>query len=242
MDVSENGLAFLIDWEGFRPYLYDDGGRKGLGNATVAIGILVHLGPYHEDRGVCRECDKWPRQREPKHLWLTPEQGRILLRDKAHGTGIFRGGQDYVGAVDRAFSRGQINQNQFDAMVSYSYNYGSGAVPRVAGLYYAGADMYQVFTDPRYLKPDWAAAGLLRRRKAEYALWIKPMAKEDEPMTPQEREELDKLKLVVLKTRVDLQELANSQDAVTQHNDVQDKKPKISLKGLWFIAGKAWPF
>ena len=56
------------------------------------------------------------------------------------------------------------------------------------------------------------------------------------------QEDFNKLQAQVFTTRRDLNELANAQDAVTQHNDVQDKEPKISLKGLWFIAGKAWPF
>lgn len=203
MDVSERGLVFLLDWEGFRPYLYDDGGRRGLGNATVAIGILVHLGPYH-DRGQCAACDKWPRDSEPRNTWLTPAQGYSLLRDKVNGTGIFTGGQNYAGAVRSAFARGGITQNQFDAMVSYAYNYGSGAVGRMATAFYGGRDMRAAFVDERYLKPDWARDGLLRRRLAEYALWVK-----EDQMTEAERAEMKALREAVEAQRKELLTLAH---------------------------------
>lgn len=45
-----------------------------------------------------------------------------------------------------------------------------------------------------------------------------------------------------VRNQENLAELANGQDVVISRNDVQDATPKLSLKGLWFIAGKAWPF
>lgn len=37
-------------------------------------------------------------------------------------------------------------------------------------------------------------------------------------------------------------ELANATNAVIGHNDVLNNDPKLSLKGLYYIAGKLWPF
>lgn len=56
------------------------------------------------------------------------------------------------------------------------------------------------------------------------------------------KEEFQQLAAYVVRVDNKLSELANGQNVVIDHNDVQDGTPKITLKGLWFIAGKAWPF
>lgn len=162
------------------PFLYDDG-PYGKGNATVAIGILVHAGPYHWDRGVCVECDRWPRQYEPESTWVTEEQGQTLLWDKANATGWYVGGQDYVGGVQAHFPK--VNQNQFDAMVSFAYNLGTGYLRNVAAVYNSGGDVCAELL--KYVLPEWARAGLTRRRMAECVLFRKPV--EEEEMTDEER-------------------------------------------------------
>jgi GH24 family phage-related lysozyme (muramidase) len=168
VNISDRGLAFIAGWEGFRPYLYNDPA-----NATVAIGILVHLGAYHPARGVCGLCDAWPRPWEPEK-WLTEEQGRALLLDKANARREFAGGQNYVGEVRHHFP--DVNQNQFDAMVSFAYNLGTGHLATVAAVYYTGGDVCAELR--KYIMPAWASEGLLRRRKAECALFKAP--EEDE--------------------------------------------------------------
>jgi len=192
VEIDEAGFALITQFEGFVPYLYDDPL-----NATVAIGILVHRGPYHWDRGVCAECDQWPRQHEPESTWLTDAQGAALLNDKANARGQFAGGQDYAGAVRVAFP--DVNQNQLNAMCSYSYNYGSGAVARMAKAHYGGQDMHAAFTDPRYLLPAQFHDGLLRRREAEYQLFSTPVTAPPIP-APTEEEEDDMKPLVVWNT------------------------------------------
>jgi len=64
----------------------------------------------------------------------------------------------------------------------------------------------------------------------------------EDAMTPEELARLENVERQALSARADLNALANAQDAVTQHNDVRAETPKLSLKGLWYIAGKAWPF
>ena len=181
MNLDAAGLAFIFQFEGFVPFLYDDG-PYCKGNATVAIGILVHTGPYHWDRGVCAECDKWPRQYDPESAWVTEEQGQTLLWDKANATGRYAGGQDYVGGVQAHFPN--VNQNQFDAMVSFAYNLGTGYLRNVAAVYYGGGDVCAELL--KYVLPEWARAGLTRRRKAECELFNTPVApaEEEEEMKP----------------------------------------------------------
>lgn len=56
-------------------------------------------------------------------------------------------------------------------------------------------------------------------------------------MTAAERAEFDALKLVVLKSRIDLQDLANGEEAI-QHLNGWTK----TLRAAWYAAGKVWPF
>lgn len=67
-------------------------------------------------------------------------------------------------------------------------------------------------------------------------------AEELDDMSAEDKQALKDLGAAVIQMRVELNDLANAQDAVTQHNDVQNKDPKLSLKGLYFIAKKRWPF
>lgn len=56
-------------------------------------------------------------------------------------------------------------------------------------------------------------------------------------MTPEERGRLENVERQLLTTRTHLNELANGMDAVS----VANKWP-LSVKGLWFVAKRAWPF
>ena len=60
---------------------------------------------------------------------------------------------------------------------------------------------------------------------------------EEDAMTPEEKARLENVERQVFTARRDLNELANGMDAVS----VANKWP-LSVKGLWFVARKAWPF
>ena len=122
-------------------------------------------------------------------------------------------------------------------MCSFAYNLGTGYLRNMAAVYYSGSDVCAELM--KYVLPEWARAGLTRRREAECVLFNMPV--EDE-MTPEELARLANVETQLYSVRRDLNEMANGQDVVITHNDVRDATPKLSLKGLWFIAGKAWPF
>jgi lysozyme len=79
-----------------------------------------------------------------------------------------------------------LNQNQFDGLTSFDYNIGSGHLQASSVLKklnagdYAGAADAMLEWDEAGGKPS---AGLLRRRQAERALFLKPVAPSVPPAT-----------------------------------------------------------
>ena len=73
----------------------------------------------------------------------------------------------------------QINQNQFDALVSFSYNLGVGALQKSTLLRLLNAGSYKPAADefPRWNRAGGnVAAGLTRRRYAERQLFLTPIS------------------------------------------------------------------
>lgn len=73
-----------------------------------------------------------------------------------------------------------VNQNQFDALCSFAFNLGVGALAHSTLLRYVNQEMFTVAADqfPRW---DYAgghqSAGLQRRRLAERSLFLAPLEK-----------------------------------------------------------------
>lgn len=103
LDVSESGVAFVTAFEGFRERMYDD----QAGHCTIGYGHLIH-------EGRCTGSD--PRE-APFRDGITQERATEQLRQ--HLAGAAR-------AV-RAGITVPLDQHQFDALVSFVYNVGSGA-------------------------------------------------------------------------------------------------------------------
>lgn len=160
MQVSGAGLKLIAEFEGFSAYLYND----PVGHATVAYGILVHTGNYHEQRGICAACDQWPREIE-RDKWLTYEQGRQLLADKV---------KPYAAAVER-LSR-PLKQQEFDALTSLCYNIGQGGYER-SGVRKAVNKNGDVCAALRLIVKGTDGVtypGLVRRREAECKMFYGP--------------------------------------------------------------------
>jgi len=168
--ISNIGLDLIKEFEGFVPYLYNDPV-----NATIGYGFLLHLGLYHEQRGVCSLCDQWPRKRETAK-WLTEEEGLVMLRAKV---------SVYAGYVEQQ-THVPLNQNQFDAMTSFCYNVGPGGYgsSTVLGVINAGRYQDVCWELKRYVRGTDGVVypGLVRRRQAECDLFSAPVVEEEEEM------------------------------------------------------------
>lgn len=163
--LSKNGTKFVSEFEGYFSDPYND----PAGFATVGFGHLLGYRPVnHQDRNAI-----WvPGQRKPGRLTVD-EARELLARDIS---------KDYAPAVRALFTdgplAGQFDQAFFDALVSFAYNLGTGAVrPGTAGFETVGraiaAGDRQAIADALLLYDKAggrALPGLTRRRKAERRL------------------------------------------------------------------------
>lgn len=107
LSLGENGMKLLQDFEQFRKHMYDNDGG---GHCTIEWGHLIHRG----------ECDG--RENENQFtVGITEQQGHALLNgDTAKA----------IRAVNDALTKYAVTptQNQFDALVSFTYNAGTGSL------------------------------------------------------------------------------------------------------------------
>ncbi len=100
--TSRRGLEFIGAWEGYRARPYND----AAGHATIGYGHLMHYGPV----------TGWDRLRYPRGLSV-PAALKLLHQDVAKAEW----------AVNAYLGVGVV-MAQFDALVSFAYNCGGGAL------------------------------------------------------------------------------------------------------------------
>ena len=146
--LSDSGVDFIARFEGFRDRLYDD----PAGHCTIGFGHLVHRG----------RCDG----SEPTELraGITRRRAAELLRADA-GVAV---------AAVRDNVRVDLSQPQFDALVSFAFNVGAGALRRSSLVERLNAGGHDAV--PAQLR-RWVNAGgrklpgLVARRDAEVRLF-----------------------------------------------------------------------
>ncbi|WP_206997464.1 lysozyme [Trinickia mobilis] len=148
LSMSAAGRLRLASRERLRLEYYNDGG-KNKGHCTYGYGTLVH-------RGVCTE--------EELTITVTNEMADASLTSRI---------RDAENAIRRNVTQ-ELNQEQFDALVSFVYNTGpTGAIAVFerlnAGEFEAAADVISSRTHSRQNAKLVHLKGLVSRRTEESA-------------------------------------------------------------------------
>lgn len=152
MQINAAGLALIKEFEGLRLTAYPDPGTGGH-PWTIGIGTTV----YPNGRAVFRG-DTCTEQQALEYL--------------SHDLQTFEREVERMVLVP-------VNENQFSALVSFAYNVGPAALRKSTMLRFINAHR---FADAAGEFARWNQAagkvlpGLVRRREAERALFIKPVA------------------------------------------------------------------
>lgn len=159
MNISNNGIEFIKSWESFSAVAY-----KGDGETYWTIGY-GHYGP----------------DVSPGDTITEPEALALLISDLAY----------YVEQTNEiALTKfPTLNQNQFDALVSYCYNRGPGASDGHNGLrqlIYNSNTLDEVYNNFLvYWGTNTAVEeGLKNRRRGEMQLWRGEWGSPDTPIDP----------------------------------------------------------
>jgi len=154
LSVSDAGLEFITSHEGLRLELYND----PAGHATIGVGHLVHLGPIDGRASEAEFANG-----------ITRAEAMDLLRED-------------VGTAEDAVRRlvdVPLNQNQFDALVSFTFNLGEGNLQSSTLLRRLNQGEYDAV--PSELN-RWTRGGgqvlpgLVRRRAEEGELFTTPVS------------------------------------------------------------------
>lgn len=168
MEISDYGVSFIAGWEGVRLQMYDDGG-PGIGNATIGIGHLIHLGPID---GSASEA---------------PFVGGITL---AEAYRLFRADlASRVAWVNANVARA-MTAGEFDACVDFTYNCGVGAFQRIAPVVNARGNFCAAIAP--WVLPAWASEALKRRRGDECRIYYGGTANTPPPPIPEGDEMWDR--------------------------------------------------
>lgn len=158
--LTAEGLAQIKAHEGLRLDAYPDAGY-GWARATVGYGHTSQAGPPMVTRGMRITAD---------------EAEAILIRDLLK----------FETAV-RSAVHAPLNDNQFSALVSFTFNLGPGNLQRSTllrklnmGDYAGAADQFLVWNKSN----GKVLPGLTRRRQAERALFLKPVSAARPPQKP----------------------------------------------------------
>jgi lysozyme len=159
MQMSENGLELLKQWEGFELNVYKD----SAGLATIGVGHLITKSEQSSGNIVIAGA---PVQYANG---LTDQEALDLLS------------QD-VQPAEQTVNNGvkvPLDQNQFDALVSFTFNVGGGAFTSSTLLKVLNQSQYDQVPDQlrRWNKAGGKVVqGLVNRRENEVDLWNTPVA------------------------------------------------------------------
>jgi GH24 family phage-related lysozyme (muramidase) len=144
--LSARGEAFIAHFEGLRTKLYND----PAGHCSIGVGHLVHLG----------RCNGAGSEAPFRNGISREEAFKLMRKDAAR----------FEKAVNKAVAP-DLEQHEFDALVSFAYNVGEGALQRSSALRELNHGRKSAL--PSLIMPfvhdgkGNVIAGLVRRRRAE---------------------------------------------------------------------------
>ncbi len=155
--ISDKGVQFVASWEGFSATPYNDGAHPLPGHATIGYGTLLHRGPV-----TARDRARFPNG-------VTKREARAMMKRELRKTDA------QVRSLLGYRVRRKLNQAQFDALVSFAYNCGAGALGSSTLLRLLKAG-HPGLAAREFRKWDKAGGvrlrGLTRRREAERRMFI----------------------------------------------------------------------
>lgn len=162
MTISQNGIDFIKEREGFSAKCYYDGAQSSIGYGTKC-GTKAHASGLHS---------------------ITRADAETAMRNEIN--------RSYIPNVRRQTSGLQMNQNQFDALVSFTYNTGGGTsmIKNSPLVKYLRGEMSQAEATSafqNYVVTDSATgkvnSGLQNRRRLEAELFFSGVNPNPNPPT-----------------------------------------------------------
>jgi lysozyme len=209
MDTSQRGIDLIFEFEGTKRGRLDDGRYKAYLDTLAKPNVwTVYAGLT---RGITRDTV------------ITKEQGDAMFRKELN---IYEDAVDSCGV--------ELNQNEFDALVSFTYNCGVGAFNKSIRPLIVKGKRDSV---PAKLKQYINAGGkpyngLIRRRNAEASLFLMPM-----PIESHDEEHSD-----AMPQRVE-EKKNSTTEAVT--NTVKESTSMwsgvaVMFSTIWMYFGEVW--
>jgi len=158
MILSDNGRKALIASEGYREHVYHD----SAGYPTIGIGHKMRPSELSSGKIIIDSV------RVGWRYGLTRTQVYALLEQDI---------EKFEYTID-TYTNVELNQDQFDCLVNFTFNVGRGAYRNSTLLRLLNQGKYEEV--PKQLR-RWKYAGgkvdkgLVNRRKREVRLWLKPM-------------------------------------------------------------------
>jgi lysozyme len=150
MKCSANGLRLIQEFEGLRLTSY----LCSAGVPTIGYGATY----YHDGSKV------------KLGQTITREQANQLLKDHL---------KEFEGSVIGLLNNTKVNQNQFDSLVSFTFNLGAGNLAKSQLLRFIKSNPNDPKIAAEFLKWNRAggevSTGLVRRRKKEAQLYFTPI-------------------------------------------------------------------
>ena len=164
MNISSNGLAMIKNAEGFYPTTYDDLNPKAKLTPNSKISGTLTIGYGHTGKDV-----------KIGQTMTEPQASAVLVQEL----------KQFVDGVNQMVTI-QLNQNQFDSLVSFCYNLGNSTLKNSTLLKLVNSKDF-IGASKEFGKFIHAMGipmtGLVNRRNAEMKLFLTPVIA-PKPVTP----------------------------------------------------------